>query len=125
MKFLIVEDIALMQKYSKKILSPYAQCDIASNGEEALKAYVQASLDNEPYDVIFLDIMLPGINGLQILERIRGSEHSENRVKIIIVTALNNCNFVSKAIEGGCDGYIVKPFNNDDIERHLKTLNLI
>jgi PleD family two-component response regulator len=63
MKFLIVDDEFVSRKKSQKILSQYGECDVALNGLEALNAYVRAHNENDPYNLIFLDIDMPDLNG--------------------------------------------------------------
>jgi len=125
MRALIVEDLIIAQKILGKFISNYAECKFAIDGVEGLAAFVKANQNNKPYDVIFLDIMLPRLSGLEVLKKIGSVDSGENSVKIIMMTALSDQKTVSEAIKLGCNGYVTKPFSQNDIETQLKNLKLI
>ena len=92
MKFLIVDDEFVSRKKAHKILSQYGECDVAINGLEALNAYVRAHNENDPYNLIFLDINMPDLNGPQVMTKIRQWEKTKGvalseAVKIIMMSA--------------------------------------
>ncbi|MDM8533462.1 response regulator [Clostridiaceae bacterium HSG29] len=130
MKILIVEDDKVSQRILFKILSDYGKCDLVNDGVEAIDAYLMAFDDNELYDLISLDIMMPKIDGVEILSKIRDFEKKnkikENKkAKIIMVSALAETNFVKLAFENGCDSYISKPIDIDKLIENLKQLEVI
>ena len=71
MRVLIVEDDFVARRVLKEILSPYGECDIVVDGEEAVQAFRLAWEDEEPYDLICMDIMMPNVDGHESLKRIR------------------------------------------------------
>jgi two-component system chemotaxis response regulator CheY len=71
MRILIVEDDFGSRRLMQKLVSDYGQCDVVVDGEEAVEAFRLAWEENSPYDVIFLDIMLPKMDGQEALRRIR------------------------------------------------------
>lgn len=73
----------------------------------------------EPPDIILLDINMPGINGLTLLEIIKSKPQSKN-TPIIMVTAQGDEETVKKAVALGCDNYIVKPFKLDELTRRIE-----
>jgi len=116
---LIVEDDFIGRKILLKYLLDYFDCDVAVNGDEARTAFQLGWIDDEPYDVIFLDIFIPGINGYEVLKHIRDYEN-ENKTfksKIIMVTALDDQKQVMKAYKEQCDGYIIKPINIEKLKQ--------
>ncbi len=125
MKILIVEDVKASQKILERFVSEYGTCTFANDGEEGLKAFVAARNSNEPFDLIFLDIMLPQIDGIELLQLIRKTEAEKDHVKIVMLTSISDQKTVLKAIKSGCDGYIYKPFVKEDIKQQLSKLNLI
>ncbi len=125
MKILIVEDVKASQKILERIVSEYGTCTFASDGEEGLKAFIAAKNANEPFDLIFLDIMLPQIDGIELLQLIRQTEAEQQHVKIVMLTSLSDQKTVLKAIKSGCDGYIYKPFVKEDIKKQLTKLSLV
>ena len=92
MKFLIVDALFDTRKASQKLLSSYGECDVALNGLEALNAFVRAHRDKDPYHVIFLDIEMEGLDGIQVMEKIRKWEASraiapDASVRIILIAS--------------------------------------
>jgi two-component system, chemotaxis family, chemotaxis protein CheY len=130
MKTLAVEDVCMMRKLLEKLLSPFGACDSVENGTEALIKFSHTCLNEEKYDVIFLDLMLPEISGEDVLREIRDIENNlgikkEERVKIIICSALSDYENVIKIVKKHCDAYISKPFYKQIIYKTLKQLKLI
>jgi len=80
----------------------------ANNGEDALKA-----VKKDRPDIVFLDIRMPGISGLDVLEKIKRMDKS---IKIIMLTIHEEEAMVNKAKELGADEYITKPFRVDYLE---------
>ncbi len=130
MKILIAEDEQISRKFIYKYMSKYGECDLTIDGGEAIEAFMMALDDEEPYDLVFLDIMMPNVDGIKALkvirdmEKERGIEEAE-RVKIIMTTALNDVTNVQTAFDIGSEGYAVKPLNTQKISDVMKRLKLI
>lgn len=130
MKILLAEDDFVTRKFMVNFLSKYGDCDVTVDGMEAVDAFMMALEDDEPYDLACLDIMMPVMDGYQVLKAIRNLEKEKNvpedkAVKIIMTTALNEERNVKMAFELGCTIYSGKPINQDRFEQALKKLNLI
>ena len=130
MKILLAEDDFVTRKFMVNFLSKYGECDVTVDGMEAVDAFMMALEDEEPYDLVCLDIMMPVMDGYQALVAIRKLEKEKNipddkAVKVIMTTALNEERNVKMAFELGCTIYSGKPINQDRFEQALKTLNLI
>lgn len=130
MKILLAEDDFASRKFMDKYLSQYGDCDITVDGEEAVDAFMMALDDEEPYDLVCLDVMMPVLDGYQVLKAIRGIESQRkiskhNCVKVIMTTALNEERNVKKAFELGCEAYCGKPIDVDKFEKLLKKLGLV
>ena len=130
MRILLAEDDYASRKFGISFLSKYGEVDATVDGEEAVAAFEFAAEDGEYYDLICLDIMMPGTDGIEALYRIRESEKrlkipEDKCPKIIMVSALSDMNYVDGAIELGCDGYANKPLDTDKMEEVLKKLELI
>lgn len=79
--------------------------DTTDSGEEALRLIAQ-----KPYDIILLDIIMPGLNGYQVLSYLK--HHSEWRtIPVIMISSLNEINSITKCIKIGAEDYLPKPFN--------------
>lgn len=130
MKILLAEDDFVTRKFMVNFLSKYGECDVTVDGMEAVDAFMMALEDDEPYDLVCLDIMMPVMDGYQALVAIRKLEKEKNvpeekAVKVIMTTALNEERNVKMAFELGCTIYSGKPINQDRFEQALKKLELI
>lgn len=130
MRFLIVDDEFICRKLLQVILSEHGECDTAVNGVEAVEAFQLAVDRNEPYDLICMDIMMPGMNGQEALERIRRLEkqigvRQVDEVKVIMVTALGDPKSVIDAYyDGGATAYVVKPIEHRKLIEEIRKLGL-
>ncbi len=130
MKILLAEDDFASRKFMDKYLSQYGECDVTVDGEEAVDAFMMALEDDEPYDLICLDVMMPVLDGYQVLKAIRDIEAEkqipkEKKAKIIMTTALNEERNVKMAFELGCEAYSGKPIDVEKFEKVLQKLGLI
>lgn len=115
-KVLIVDDNFENRQLIAEILRDVTACDFAATGKEAIEAYNLSLHSKAPYSLILLDIELPEVSGLDILERIRQSEKKAGislgeGIHIIIVTAYEK-RFL-EAYNKGCDDYILKPIDTN------------
>jgi len=130
MKFLIVEDDLNSRLLLEVYLSPYGTISTASNGKEALDAYVEALDKGEPFQLICMDIMMPEMNGHEALSEIRRIERERDldlssRAKVIMTTALkDNVNAQKAYYEEGCQAYLVKPIKKKAVTDWLESLGL-
>lgn len=110
---LYVEDEKELRESSSRFLRkifPYV--DIANNGQEGLEKYLQNS-----YDIVITDILMPKMNGLELIRYIR----EKNKKQEIIVTSANtDAENLTKAIQLEVTGYVIKPINFDQILRILE-----
>lgn len=126
MKALIVEDDFLSRLSLQKTLSPYGEVHVAINGKEAVEAFEMALTDSDPYNLVCLDIMMPEMDGHTALEAIRKLEaeagiHGLDGAKVIMISALSDKKDIMKAFKSQCEAYVVKPFVDSDIVKHLRT----
>lgn len=109
-KIMVVDDSALMVSViSNFIKKSGKEVEIisASNGQEAIDKY-----NTEKPDLVFMDIKMPGVDGIEALIKIRGSHPSS---KIVMCTSMKEEEQERKAKEAGAVGYIMKPFSSQDI----------
>lgn len=131
MKALVVDDEVVSRKKMVKILGKFGECVEAENGKEAMERFsVNAVDETDPFDVITLDISMPDMSGLDVLTRIRKIETEksidrEDQVKILMVTSMSEKETVRLSIEGGCDDYVIKPFNNQSMQIKLERVGLL
>lgn len=130
MKTLIAENDFASRKFMLQFLSKYGECDITVNGTEAVDAFSIALEDGEGYDLVCLDIMMPDLDGYQVLKAIRDMEEErqipkKEQTKVIMTTALSEGRYVTKAFELGCVAYAGKPIDQKKFENELRKLELI
>src|SRR5579862_8851463 len=116
MRVLVVEDEERLAQNVATILRDNALCavDIAPDGEEGL---FQAR--STPYDLLVLDLMLPKLNGLQVLKRLRADGKNS---PVIVLTARDEKEIVVKLLNEGADDYLTKPFDLGEFVARCKAL---
>lgn len=125
MRILLAEDDFVTRKFMSEFLSEYGECDVTVDGLEAVDAFIMAMEEENPYDLVCLDIMMPVMDGYQALAGIRNFEKECNipeseAVKVIMATALNDIENIQKAFELGCTIYSGKPVDKEGFEDALK-----
>ncbi len=130
MKTLIVEDDFASRKLMQKYLNPFGETDVVVDGKEAIDAFNLAMHEETPYDLVCLDIMLPKMDGQQVLKEIRTVEEKRgilgnDATKVIMTTALGDAKNVLSAFRSQCEGYLQKPISREQLVRQLKELGLI
>lgn len=130
MRTLIVEDDFTARKLLQIYLREVGDCFVAVNGKEAVEAFAQGLTDDEPYDLICLDIMMPEMGGIEALKIIREIEeqHGINgleKVKVIMTTASDQPGHIFSAFRSGCEAYIVKPVRKSKLFEEMQDLGLL
>lgn len=125
MRVLIAEDDYVSRKFLFKLLSQFGECDVTVDGMEAIEVFLMSLEDQNYYDLVCLDIMMPEVDGIKVLKTLRKLEEERNtpkdkRAKIIMTTALNQTDEVMESFEAGSEGYAVKPI---DTEKFMSVLN--
>lgn len=115
MRVLVVEDqLDLNEIIVRKLKSEHYSVDSCLTGDDAL-AYLACA----EYDVILLDILLPGITGLGVLRELRGSG---NTTPVLLLTALSSVEERVAGLDAGADDYLVKPFDFDELLARIRAL---
>ena len=131
MNCLIVEDDDISSQVLQKMVSLHGRFDAVDNGKKAGALFRQAHESKRPYDVVLMDIMLPGGDGLQSVREIRETETllgipKLHRAKVIMTTALDDPRTLMKALyESDADSYLIKPISLHRLEEELRTLKLV
>lgn len=129
-RFLIVDDEDHCRKLLAAFLEPYGQCDYAHNGQEAVTAIRLAIEDEEPYDAVCLDIMMPEMDGHHALPAIRKMEAQHgimgsDGTKVVMVTALRDAVNCIQAFREGCESYVTKPVSEKAVLAKMQELGVI
>jgi len=106
-------------------MASLGEIDIAAKGQETLTAVKMAVENNQPYDLICLDILMPGVDGIMALKKIRQLEaqkglNPEKRSKIIMTSAVSAKKYVVAAVQANCNGFLVKPIEKDRLFDELR-----
>ncbi|MEZ7198509.1 response regulator [Pseudodesulfovibrio karagichevae] len=126
MRFLIVDDDESMHLFLQVILAPYGECATASTGESAVEMFSNARDEGRPFDMVFMDILMPGMDGHQAAELMRAREQKDgvaepDSFKLAMITCVVDDTSVDRAFFNtrACI-YIVKPLDRDKVVSELK-----
>ena len=111
LKIAIAEDNPLMLELLSSILEAengFQVVGTADNGEDAY----QMIMEKEP-DIVLLDVIMPKLDGITVLEKVREAKGGKNMPSIIMVTAAGNETVASAAFRNGASYYILKPFDRE------------
>ncbi|AZV61969.1 response regulator transcription factor [Peribacillus frigoritolerans] len=114
MKVLVVEDNVSLLESIRQILTDEYEVDTADNGEDGL-FMAQQSI----YDIIILDVMLPGIDGFEIVRSIREAKIDTS---VLFLTAKDALEDRVRGLEMGGDDYLVKPFQAPELKARIRAL---
>ena len=119
-RVLAVDDSPLMRTFLQNKLQPYGiQPEFAASGEEAL-----FKISKQHYDMIFLDVMLPGMDGYDVCKMIKKNKDNA-LMKVVMLTSKDKTFDKIRGTMAGCDGYLTKPVDEMKlraiIERHTVT----
>lgn len=116
----IVDDNEINVAMLRNIVSAQEEFEVigtAFDGETAITDI----MEKEP-DVVLLDIVMPGIDGIAVLERIRASKDLKKQPKILMVTAIGRDDITCEAFQKGADYYIMKPFIAAELVKNIKSV---
>ncbi len=115
---LVAEDNLVNQQVAKNVLERLGhQVDVASNGRVALEM-----LEKKSYDVIFMDVQMPEMDGIEATKRIRQLDDAQSQIPIVAVTANAMAGDRETYLEAGMTEYVSKPFSTEDIKDALKAV---
>ena len=113
LKILIVEDDDLNLQMDRILFSQLGHnVDVASSGAQAL-----AVLETRDYDLVFMDVQMPEMSGLEATRRIHALDTSKKNIPIIALSAHSESKYGQLCLEAGMDGYLSKPFENKRINQ--------
>lgn len=124
-KILIVEDELSSKRILNLFLSPLGKIDVAVNGNEAISAVKKGINNNQPYELVFLDIITSKLDGISALKKIREVENQHKlnghaKSKIIMISPNTDRNFILNAAQSGCTGYMIKPIDKTRLYNEIR-----
>lgn len=113
---LLVEDEANIASFIKRGLNEFGyNVTVAYNGEDGWK-----ELQSRTFGLLIFDIIMPGMNGLELCRRYR--EQYGYKMPVLLLTALGTTQNIVEGLQAGADDYIVKPFSFMELEARIKAL---
>lgn len=128
---LVVDDEELERELIAQYLDGVAECDMAENGLQAVEMFRGAFEGGNPYDLIFLDIVMPGMDGNAAAKEIRMIEKEwgvpvNNGVNIVVLSSLNTPDDVIQAyVSVKSAAHLVKPVHSDKLLATLSKLGIV
>jgi two-component system OmpR family response regulator len=119
-RVLLVEDEAKMARLLKRALTERGNAvEVVGSGEEGLASARTAQLDSTPFDVILLDVMLPGMDGFATCRALRAGR---DWTPVLMLTARTALRDRIAGLDGGADDYLAKPFALDELLARMRAL---
>ena len=117
MKILIVDDVAMHRELLEILIAqePGHKVTSVASGEEALRVLQESG---HRFDILFLDINMPGTNGLQVLEQLRESPLHRS-LQIVMCSTRNDMPTITQALEMGAKHYMFKPCTGAGVAQKL------
>lgn len=127
MRALIAEDDETCAMVLASMLKAYGTTVIVADGEAVIREFTSELLKQQPYDLVCLDIMMPGVDGQACLRCLRAIEHAFGRLgstgtRILMTTSLNTRDNIMSAFRNQCEGYLVKPLDRAKLASQLSSL---
>jgi len=124
-RFLIADDNMVNRTLLNHLLKPYGECICAVDGLEAVDQFKRSTTER-PFDLIFMDVMMPEFDGFAALGAIRDFESEKNTApsKVVMVSALKGQDQVERSKEFGALQYLHKPLRESDIFDLLSELGI-
>ena len=116
-KAMLADDHVLVREGIKHLLEYDGSVEVIEEANNGLEC-IEKLTDISP-DILLLDINMPGMNGIEVLEELKRIEHP---VKILIITVHNEIEYLVRAVDIGADGYILKDSGTDELKQAITTI---
>ncbi|MBI4797272.1 MAG: HDOD domain-containing protein [Desulfarculus sp.] len=129
MRILVVDDDLASRKKMERIMGSFGQCQAVESGNAAMEAFLDALNQGQPFDLVTLDIIMPGKDGIETLLDLREVERAlagpgHKRATVFMVTSKSEKDSLITCVQAGCDDYIIKPFDREVVARKLTKFGL-
>jgi CheY-like chemotaxis protein len=125
MKIMIIDDIMMNVLVLKHAVKSFGQVAGFQDVGAGLRALREAYETEDPFDLLFLDILMPGTDGLTVLRQVQeiGASHASHaRTKVVMVTSQNERQSFREAIQLGAAGYLLKPILPERVREEVRRL---
>ncbi len=126
MKFLVVDDDFVTSTKLSALLDVYGECDVATNGSQAISMIDQSAASHAGYDLVLIDIHLPCASGWAVLKALQAREQQMGikESKKLIITSEGTMQNVYRAGMYKCHGFLLKPIGKDVLFGKMRELGL-
>ncbi len=131
MRYLIVDDDPNICTLLSVYLAPFGDTIIANHGEDALHLFKADLEEGNHFNVVFMDISMPDMDGHQVVQEMRDMEKTREisgpeRFKLVMITAHSDVKNVTESFfSGEADCYVTKPFSEESLLDELKQAKII
>lgn len=131
LRILIVDDSSSARYLVSQYLAEHGSCAQARDGLEAVEMVEESLAENEPFDLIVMDVEMPRLNGIEAVKRINALFESlnlpeEQRSRIIMLSNRGDPGYVLKAqYDAGAHLYVTKPFKPETLRQAMASLDLL
>ena len=127
MNILVVDDDFVSREKLKELLSVYGTCDVAASGQEGFDMF-KAMSGEGTYQLVTVDVEMEDMKGQDLVQLIRDFERERIQKgphvysRILMISVKKDCENVMTSFFNNCDGYLVKPVTNENLDHALKKL---
>ena len=130
MRILIVDDDKTNTNLLASMVAKLGESETAHSGKEAISVFKSAWEDWRPFDLIFLDILMPEMDGCEVLIKIRELEKEKQiadkfKASIIMVSGVSEKEMVMACLRDGCDDFLVKPIETRLLFSKINNIGLL
>jgi two-component system chemotaxis response regulator CheY len=130
MRILIVDDEYTSRARLKALLAAYGDCDVAPDGDVALRLFMASYEERFPYELITMDVNLPNAQGQEVITKIREFEDEQAEfqsiaeAKVLMISVADDPENVISSFSKGCVDYLVKPVSAEKLRIALSAFGI-
>lgn len=122
-RVLVIDDMATLRESIALLLKAigFNSVNQADSGQSALRKIELSLEENQPYKLIFSDINMPELNGIDFVKKIKSDDRTKN-IPVVMISTENEASIVMDAISAGAANYLLKPFTSEALKKKIKEI---